>query len=69
MNNKMIGRCENCDQDYCQECSENGNWQKFCSDKCEREHAADQQEQAKVAVKPTRRIGALVAVAEKGRRG
>ena len=32
MNNKMIGRCENCDQDYCQECSENGNWMTNCGD-------------------------------------
>jgi len=38
VNNKMIGRCENCNQDYCQECTDDGcDWKRFCSLACERE--------------------------------
>lgn len=39
MNNKMIGKCEMCSQEYCQECTEDvTEWQRFCSPRCEREH-------------------------------
>jgi len=38
VNNKMIGKCKECDQDYCQECSENENWEEFCSTKCEEDY-------------------------------
>ncbi len=42
MNNKMIGHCENCDQDYCQECTEGTEeWQRFCSESCEKEWAEE----------------------------
>lgn len=38
MNNKMIGRCDNCGQDYCQECTEGvTKWELFCSTSCEAE--------------------------------
>ena len=40
-NNQMIGKCKNCGQDYCQECSINKNWQEFCSDICEKEYKKD----------------------------
>lgn len=38
MSNQLIGKCKNCNQDYCQNCSENTNWQNFCSTACEKEH-------------------------------
>lgn len=39
MKNKMIGKCEWCNQDYCQECTEDvTEWQKFCCSLCEREY-------------------------------
>ena len=31
----MIGTCESCGRLYCQECSDNEQWQKFCSKGCE----------------------------------
>lgn len=34
MNNKMINKCEECDQYYCMECSEHIEWEPFCSEKC-----------------------------------
>ena len=48
MNNKMIGRCEFCGQDYCQECTTgNGfDWKTYCSAKCERESDAQDAEEA-----------------------
>lgn len=33
-NNKLIGKCKNCDQDYCMECSNHIGWDLFCSDAC-----------------------------------
>jgi len=34
-NNKLIFKCGYCGEHYCGECSENENWQKFCSSTCE----------------------------------
>lgn len=44
MNNKMLGKCEWCGQDYCQECTdfEVKVWQKFCSTLCEKEYNEDE---------------------------
>lgn len=36
-NSKMIGRCENCNQDYCQECSNAKFWDRYCSKDCEKD--------------------------------
>ena len=30
-NSKVIGRCAYCNHDYCQECSDAIEWQKYCS--------------------------------------
>lgn len=40
-NNQMIGTCKSCDQQYCQECSDNENWQSFCSKHCENDAKED----------------------------
>lgn len=32
--NKLIGSCEYCNQDYCQECTEFQGWERFCSPLC-----------------------------------
>ena len=37
MNNKMIGLCSMCGQDYCQECTEHDGWEDFCSASCKKE--------------------------------
>ncbi len=37
MNSQMIGSCKNCEQDYCQECTNAEHWQDFCSKQCEKE--------------------------------
>jgi hypothetical protein len=43
VSNKMIGQCENCADEYCQECTTDGcDGQRFCSRRCEREYTADQ---------------------------
>ena len=44
MNNKLIGKCKNCDQWYCMECSENEHWEEFCSGNCEREYEKQENE-------------------------
>jgi len=36
--NKMIFQCRNCGEMYCGECSENEDWQNFCSTDCEEEY-------------------------------
>lgn len=33
----MIFKCKHCEQYYCGECSENDDWQNFCSTECENE--------------------------------
>ena len=39
MNNKMIEKCIECGQDYCQECTcDMRGWQNYCSEKCRDEH-------------------------------
>jgi len=40
-NNLMIGKCKNCGQDYCQECSTNEDWMNFCSIECEEEYEGE----------------------------
>jgi hypothetical protein len=39
-NNQMIGKCVNCGQDYCQECSDHKDWELYCSTKCKEEYEA-----------------------------
>lgn len=43
-NNKMIGRCEYCGQDYCQECSDHEEWEKYCSEECAKEAKKEEEE-------------------------
>ena len=42
-NNKMIGKCKNCDQWYCMECCENEKWDCFCSVECEEEFEKEEE--------------------------
>ncbi len=46
MNNKSIGKCEFCGQDYCMECSDNKNWEKFCSGECEERYKEENKQYA-----------------------
>lgn len=46
-NSKMIGKCVLCLQDYCQECSDAKDWEKYCTAECERDAAAQAEEEAK----------------------
>ena len=39
----MIGSCKNCGQWYCMECSENKNWEEFCSVECEEEFEKEEE--------------------------
>jgi hypothetical protein len=48
MNSKMIGRCDNCDQPYCCECSNAELWGSYCSETCEKEKLAEHSEKQKV---------------------
>ena len=34
-NSQMIGLCESCGQDYCQECTDAREWERYCSRACE----------------------------------
>jgi len=39
--NSYLGKCKNCDQDYCKECSSQegyDGWQDFCCDGCKWEY-------------------------------
>ncbi len=56
MNNKMIGKCELCEQDYCQECSgDDYEWRRFCSPRCDREAAEQLAEESARKPKPRRK--------------
>ncbi len=34
-NSQMIGTCEYCNQEYCQECTDAPDWLEYCSVRCE----------------------------------
>ena len=62
MNNKMIGQCAYCGQDYCQECTDDGcTWQTFCSNRCEK----DANEEARLITANLQRQTALRKQKEK----
>ncbi len=52
MNNKMLGHCKACAQDYCQECCDNTNWEKFCSESCETDYNSWSDEEKEMSVWP-----------------
>lgn len=37
MKNKLIYECHYCGDTYCGECSDNDDWEVYCSEKCENE--------------------------------
>jgi len=39
----MIGKCELCKQNYCQECTDATKWQQYCSQRCQDEAEKEQQ--------------------------
>ena len=55
MNNQMIGKCELCRQDYCQECSDFEGWEEFCSKLCRDEFRADEESHSDPQEDPTER--------------
>lgn len=46
-NSKMLAKCENCNQDYCCECTNAEEWAKFCSRQCEEEYQKERKRGAK----------------------
>jgi hypothetical protein len=40
--NKMIGKCKQCKEDYCMNCATNEKWLVFCSIECEIEWEAEE---------------------------
>ncbi len=41
MNNRMIGECKYCGQDYCMECSKHTHWEDCCCEDCHNEYMGD----------------------------
>lgn len=46
MENKHIHTCHHCGQLYCAECTENQDWEIYCSEECETESKEEQHEES-----------------------